>query len=101
MEKKFDCYKCKFRGTLAGSAHSCCEHPEATKKADGMAGLASVMSGGSPIIGDPEKLNIKGHPQGIRGGWFRWPSNFDPRWLANCDGFKAEEEKKNENNKQA
>ena len=40
-----------------------------------------------------QKLNIKGAEQGIRGGWFMWPINFDPTWLENCDGYKQKEAK--------
>lgn len=70
MDKKFNCYKCDYRGMVPGDAHSCCNHPE-VKQGDAA-----------------KKLNIKGHPQGIRSGWFNWPYNFDPTWLVNCDGFK-------------
>lgn len=33
------------------------------------------------------ELGIKGNDYGIRRGWFFWPSNFDPVWLENRDGF--------------
>jgi len=36
-------------------------------------------------------LNVKGHPHGIKNGWFIWPFNFDPVWLENCDGFTPKE----------
>jgi len=32
-------------------------------------------------------LNIHAAAQGIHGGWFVWPVNFDPVWLEHCDGF--------------
>jgi hypothetical protein len=38
---------------------------------------------------NPDKLNIKGNPHGIRNGWFNWPMNFDPTWLEQCEGFHA------------
>lgn len=69
MEEKPNCYKCKFRGTIPGSYHSCCRHL------------------------DSGKLNIKGNPHGIENGWFIWPVNFDPIWLESCDGFILKEEK--------
>jgi hypothetical protein len=42
-------------------------------------------------VGDAKALGITAHAQGIRGGWFHWPMNFDPRWLLSCDGFTAKE----------
>lgn len=33
---------------------------------------------------------VLGHPHGVRKGWFRWPVNFDPVWLLECDGFSAD-----------
>ena len=65
---KPDCYKCKHRRSVPGSCHSACAHP-----------------------GNKTGLNIKGHPHGIRNGWFMWPVNFDPGWLLNCDGFEAKQ----------
>jgi hypothetical protein len=58
---KPDCYKCKYRGELAGDAHSECKNL---------------------------KANVTGNDYGKRSGWFFWPFNFDPTWLEECDGFK-------------
>ena len=74
MADKPDCYKCKWRQTIPGDAHSACAHPIV---ADGI----------------PGKLNIKGSPHGIKNGWFYWPFNFDPIWLENCDGMELKAEK--------
>ena len=65
--KKPNCYECKYRGEVEGSAHSSCEYPK-----------CSV-------------LNVKGDPYGIRGGWFNHPLNFDPVWLEECNGFEKNE----------
>jgi hypothetical protein len=59
-----DCYKCKHRREVPGSAHSACNHPS------------------------PEKMKVEGNPTGIRRGWFMWPYNYDPCWLVACDGFE-------------
>jgi len=69
VPKKPNCYDCIHRGDVPGDAHSCCKNPASR-----------------------ETLKIKGHPLGIRGGWFLWPMNFDPTWLVNCDGFEAKPE---------
>ena len=74
-EKKFDCYKCKYRAPRPGDCHSSCEHPDAK-------------------LGELASLNIKGNEHGIKNGWFFWPWNFDPVWLENCDGFLSKNEEK-------
>lgn len=95
MPKKFDCYKCKWRGSVPGSAHICCKHPSLKKATDNslfqiQAIFASVGRAG-PVFINSKKLNIKASPTGVKGGWFNFPFNFDPRWLKNCDGFEKEE----------
>ena len=83
---KPDCYTCKYRGMVAGDAHSCCEYP---------GNDTGILSFFSPVNKtNAIKLGIKGNPQGIRGGWFMWPVNFDPRWLVECNGH-LEKIKKN------
>jgi len=60
---KPDCYKCKWRRAIPGDAHSSCTAEKA--------------------------VAVKGHPTGVRGGWFQWPRNFDPTWLEECTGFDS------------
>lgn len=89
---KADCYVCEYRGRVAGSAHSCCNHPEVKKAGidDNVFGaIGDVLSGKANEAA--KTLNIKGDLHGIRSGWFIWPADFDPVWLENCDGFKAKE----------
>lgn len=92
-ERKFNCFKCKHRGEVPGSCHISCKHPsieEATSEEKVQTLLASV--GRSPQVErECKDLNIKGNPQGIAGGWFHFPFNFDPTWLENCDGFEAKD----------
>lgn len=92
---KANCYKCKYRGTVAGSAHSCCEHPSIKKTPLGevFGILASV--GRCPVPPVETKITVKGNPHGIKSGWFAWPFNFDPIWLENCDGFTQKKIKEN------
>jgi len=54
--------------------------------------LAILGSGGRlpPIKG--KGLNVKGHPHGVKHGWFNYPWNFDPMWLLECDGFEPLED---------
>ena len=85
------CYQCKRRQGMAGTAHSCCKHP-ATDKAwddpllEAFAIFASV--GRAPPMEAITALNVKANPIGVRRGWFNWPWNYDPTWLISCDGFE-------------
>ena len=73
-----ECYKCKYRGDVPGSAHSSCNHPYIQQYA----------------MKAFEALNIRANEHGVNSGWFIWPYNFDPTWLENCDGFKEKEKEK-------
>jgi len=88
---KPDCYKCKYRGTIPGDAHSCCRHPANGKATDDpLANIMAIFAGvgrAAPMQAETG-LNVKGSPAGIRNGWFNWPWNFDPNWLESCDGFE-------------
>ena len=92
--EKPDCYKCKHRGVVPGSAHICCKHPDSgLAGADPLLGLASIFASVgrcAPVQGEG-KLKVKGNPHGIRKGWFQHPFIFDPTWLVECDGFEAKE----------
>lgn len=87
--EKPNCYECKHRGCVPGDAHSCCNHPKIEKAPMGeLAALFGSVGRLLNVIQEAKKLNIVGHPQGIRRGWFNWPYNFDPTWLKSCDGFE-------------
>ena len=94
-KEKPNCYKCKFRGGIAGSCHSSCRHPSVGKIGNNpmvaMMGMLASVGRVSPFQVGADKLNIKGNPHGVRNGWFIWPVNFDPVWLENCDGFECKE----------
>ena len=68
MSERPNCYDCKHRGEVPGSAHSRCKHPLAFE-----AGA--------------DKLNVSGNSIGIRRGWFNWPFDYDSNFLLSCDGF--------------
>lgn len=92
-QTKPNCYDCKFRREVAGSAHSSCAHPVVGADcsdpfANMMATLASVGRVNPVISQKAEKLNVRGNATGIRRGWFNWPWDFDPVWLEHCDGFE-------------
>lgn len=72
MTTKPNCYTCKFRGNVPGSAHSSCDHPDAD--------LMSAFLGENP-------LEIVAVRHAVASGWFIWPADFDPRWLISCKGY--------------
>lgn len=86
-----NCYECKYRSRIAGSAHSSCKHPACGNPDpmdEAMAIFASVGRT-APVIGSAAiTLGIEGNAHGIRSGWFNWPYNFDPVWLKSCNGFE-------------
>ena len=91
-KKKFDCWNCRYRGSVAGSAHICCNHPSLAQiKENPMLEMMAIFAsvGRSPAMNvNSKELNIKGNLHGIKSGWFNFPFNFDPVWLENCDGFE-------------
>lgn len=95
--EKPNCYKCKHRGTVPGTAHICCEHPDSGLDKAGsfsqmMATFASVGRVAPVRIKEGAKnLGIVGNLHGIRHHWFNWPFNFDPVWLEACNGFELKE----------
>ena len=91
---KPDCYKCKYKGEVPGSAHICCKHPANKEALDNpmlglLSGLASVGRM-PPMVAKAEGLKVVGNEHGISHGWFNHPFNFDPTWLESCDGFKKQ-----------
>jgi len=92
--KNPDCYKCEYRESIPGDAHSCCNHP-LVKQDDNMFGALVEMLQGKNIEAS-KKLGIKGHSTGIKRGWFMWPANFDPIWLLECNGYSEKKEQKDD-----
>ena len=84
---KPNCYNCKFRGTVPGSAHSRCNVLSSTCSDDSKVFELEIMLSthrvqltnketGEPLV----KLN----DHGIRNGWASWPIDFDPVWVEGC-----------------
>ena len=78
-----ECYKCKYRGSVPGDAHSCCQY------LGNKTGLFDFFDPDNILAA--HKLHIQADPYGVKCGWFLWPVNFDPVWLRNCDGFTPKE----------
>ena|SRR3990167_3099699 len=90
---KPNCYECKWRRNVPGSAHSACGHPSNQAALDNPLNQLAAIFGGIgravPVMGETKQLKVVGHHTGIRRGWFQWPFNFDPVWLQECDGYEA------------
>jgi len=92
-----DCYNCKHRSYVTGSAHSQCNFFTLEQQ------LILVM-GSAQIVFTNEKTGekvpvVEINPVGKNGGWANWPLDFDPNWISNCLIFKAEQ--LNETNNQS
>jgi hypothetical protein len=95
---KPNCYECKHKGSVPGSAHSSCRHPRTAESHDNaMANMFAIFA--SVGRSDPQidttaasALGISAKRHGIVNGWFNWPWDFDPTWLTNCAGFESKRE---------
>jgi len=91
-----NCWKCEYRGSVPGSAHSSCRHPAfAAANADPMLQLMAIFGsvGRGPTMNiAAEGCVVEGDPRGISSGWFNHPFDFDPTWLRSCTGFKTKTE---------
>lgn len=94
MNIKPDCFKCKWRGEVVGSAHSCCKHPKNEEILNNsIAQMLNILAGARKVpLPSLSNLKVKGDEWGIKNGWFNFPFNFDPVWLLECNGFKQKEE---------
>jgi hypothetical protein len=78
-----DCYKCKFRREVVGSAHSACHLID--DEGERLKAAVLIQAGTHTAKG------VEINPQGLRGGWATWPINFDPVWIK-CEHFKAKDD---------
>lgn len=90
MKEKPDCYKCQYRGKIAGSAHSQCNHP-VFKDIEPTFDLLTILSTAhrvKPFGLESPQCKVVGDSYGVRNGWFNHPFDFDPTWLISCTGYK-------------
>ena len=87
-----ECYECKYKGSVAGSCHSSCQHPSFDKvRNDPMLSILAMVGnlpGKLPILLENPDCKVVGDPHGIKNGWFNHPFDFDPVWLKECSGFE-------------
>jgi hypothetical protein len=92
--KKPNCYACIHRSSVAGNAHSCCNHPVTQNDLENpMANILAIFAGVGrvdPIVSNAAKeINVVLNSHGVQNGWANWPWNYDPIWVENCDGFES------------
>ena len=75
-----NCYTCKHRGEVPGSAHSSCNSITTQNPIH----IAMYMHQNQ---GQTENLKLNSH--GMRKGWAFWPVNFDPVWVDQCNFYEA------------
>lgn len=75
-----DCYNCKYKGSVPGSAHSRCNY--VTNETQALM-LSLDCFSLKPIEG------MKFNQHGIANGWCIWPLNFDPTWVTKCSYFET------------
>jgi hypothetical protein len=73
------CWSCVHRLPIEHSVYLKCGHPDA---------IPSFLAKASKHPAD-DVLKVVGHEQGVEGGWFNWPFDFDPRWLVACAGYEV------------
>lgn len=83
-----DCYACRWRQNVPGSAHSACGNPLVQKPDTAALCAAAVMQFGGFTT---DHLAVRFNAHGVRSGWAFFPFNFDPVWLETCTGFVASE----------
>lgn len=90
---KPNCYECKHRGGVPGSAHSSCRHPAFSAVSDDplmmMFSLLGKRAGPMQIVS--KDCEVTGNKHGVKMGWFNHPLNFDPVWLESCTGYETKQ----------
>ena len=90
-----DCYKCLMRGSVPGSAHSCCKalrHKAPHPNDPDVIKLETHLSIGLvELKGSEDEPLILINPHGRKNGWANWPLDFDPVWVSECQFYHPEE----------
>lgn len=86
-----NCYECKHRGSVTGSAHSSCKAinnhdalKDLTEHQRRIVEMATVTSGKFPLEFEDGRQLISFDTHGQKNGWCMWPVNFDPIWVREC-----------------
>ena len=75
-----NCYTCKYRGEVPGSAHSSCN-------STGDSSIAMYVAMFIEKSGCNFE-NLRLNPHGVKNGWAFWPVDFDPVWVEHCNFYE-------------
>jgi hypothetical protein len=78
-----NCYNCKFRGGVVGSAHSSCKVISETKVENSLLMEVLLSTHQIRLTSDGKDI-VNLDPHGIKNGWANWPMDFDPVWVTDC-----------------
>ena len=84
---KTNCYDCKFRGNVLGSAHSRCNLLSSTCSDDSKVFELEILLSTHRVQLTNKETNeplVKLNNHGIVNGWASWPIDFDPVWVEGC-----------------
>lgn len=73
-----DCYTCKHKDNVVGSAHVCCRNPKMSAQTVSIV-LFALLAGQTEFI----PFSFERH--GVVNGWCNFPLEFDPVWVKRCD----------------
>lgn len=76
--QKNDCYTCKHRKSILGSAHSACS---VFGDVNPLMIELLYLAGKSIRIRNGDDVLLEVDEYGARMGWAAWPINFDPTWI--------------------
>jgi hypothetical protein len=86
-----NCYECKFKGSVPGSAHSSCNFlKEIVGDKQGASLIELLLSAGTIKLTATDKKTGVEKPMvslsehGVKNGWANWPFDFDPIWVEEC-----------------
>lgn len=79
---KHNCYTCKHRRNVPGSAHSSCQIEDLDERILTILAIEVARAGGN-------FKNIKLNGHGMLNGWAFWPLDFDPVWVEHCNFYES------------
>ncbi len=85
-----NCYECKFRGGVIGSAHSSCKVISQTNT-DNSSMLELLLATHQVSLTSDGKNLVELNPHGIKNGWANWPLDFDPVWVDDCKFYSEKQ----------
>ena len=87
-KKKHDCYNCKHRKEVTGSAHTQCGAKNIFDMILEISQNKYKWIGYHLVETSTADVKVSLHETGVKNGWAIWPLNFDPVWIDECKFFE-------------